>query len=84
MITLFDNETILKGYTREREKAALIEGLNRGRTEGRSEGMKEGQATEKMATVKKMLKKALPIDLIAELSGLTPAEINAIKAQMAN
>ena len=64
MITLFDNETILKGYTREREKAA--------------------QTAEKMATVKKMLKKALPIDLISELSGLTPAEINAIKAQMAN
>lgn len=64
MITLFDNETILKGYTREREKAA--------------------QTAEKMATVKKMLKKALPIDLISELSGLTPAEINAIKAKMAN
>ena len=80
MITLFDNETILKGYTREREKAALIEGISKGRIEG----MKEGQATEKMATVKKMLKKALPIDLIAELSGLTPAEIDAIKAQMAN
>ena len=68
MITLFDNETILKGYTREREKAA--------------------RATEKKENtiefVKKMLKKALPIDLISELSGLTPAEINAIKAQMAN
>ena len=64
MITLFDNETILKGYTREREKAA--------------------RTAEKMATVKKMLKKALPIDLISELSGLTPAEINAIKAKMAN
>ena len=68
MITLFDNETILKGYTREREKAA--------------------RATEKKENtiefVKKMLKKALPIDLISELSGLTPAEINAIKAKMVN
>ena len=62
MVTLFDNETILKGYTREKEKAA--------------------RATEKREFAKKMLKKALPIDLISELSGLTPAEINAIKTQM--
>ena len=58
MVTLFDNETILKGYTREREKAAQIE------------------------IAKKMLYKAMPIDLIAELCGLSPAEINAIKTQM--
>ena len=66
MVTLFDNETILKGYTKEKEKAA--------------------RATEKRENTiefaKKMLKKALPIDLISELSGLTPAEINAIKTQM--
>ena len=45
MITLFDNETILKGYTREKVNAA------------RTEGMKAGQVAEKMETVKKKLKK---------------------------
>ena len=76
MVTLFDNETILKGYTREKEITAL--------NEGRKEGMKEGQTIEKIETVKKMLHEALPIDLIVRLSGLSVAEINTIKAQMAN
>ena len=62
MVTLFDNETILKGYTREKEKV--------------------GERRQAIKTAKKMLKKAFPIDLISELSGLTPAEINAVKTQM--
>ena len=70
MVTLFDNETILKGYTREKVNAALAKGL------------KTGRINEKKEVAKKMLKKAFPIDLISELSGLTPAEINAIKTQM--
>ena len=49
MVTLFDNETILKGYTREKVNAA------------RAEWERE-QAIE---IAKKMLKKALPIDLIS-------------------
>ena len=72
MITLFDNETILKGYTREREKAA------------REDGLADGERRKAIETAKKMLYKAMPIDLIAESCGLSVPEINAIKAQMAN
>ena len=74
MVTLFDNETILKGYTREKVNAARAEAL--------VEGLKTGRINEKIEMAKKMLKKAFPIDLISELSGLTPAEINAIKTQI--
>ena len=72
MITLFDNETILKGYTREKEKAAHADGLA------------DGERRKAIETAKKMLYKAMPIDLIAELCGLSVPEINSIKAQMAN
>lgn len=64
MVTLFDNETILKGYT----KAAF----------------KEGERKNAVETAEKMLREALPIDLIVRISGLSAAEIDTIKAQMAN
>ena len=70
MVTLFDNETILKGYIREKVNAAQAEALA------------VGERRMAVEIVKRMLKEALPIDLISELSGLTPAEINAIKTQM--
>ena len=84
MVTLFDNETILKGYMREKLNDSRAEGRAEGRTEGRAEGRAEGLVEGRVETAKKMLKRAMPIDLIAELSGLAPTEINAIKAQMKN
>ena len=68
MNTLFDNETILKGYTREKENAAMNEGIRKNKVE----------------TANKMLKKAMSIDLIAEVCGLSLTEINELKAQLAN
>ena len=68
MITLFDNETILKGYTREREKAARA-------TEKRENSIE---------FAKKMLQESLPIDLIVRISGLSDSEIKAIRAKMVN
>ena len=63
MNTLFDNETILRGYIREKEKAALNEGIRKNKVE----------------TAKKMLKKEMPINLIAEVCGLSLTEINELK-----
>ena len=76
MVTLFDNETILKGYTMEKVNAA--------RFEGQREGRKEGEKRKAIETAKKMLSEALPLDLIARISGLTPSEIDDIKANMTN
>ena len=72
MITLFDNETILKGYTREKEKAALIEGISK------------GEQNKAIETAKNLLKEGLPVELIARALNLSIREINAIKAKMAN
>ena len=80
MVTLFDNETILKGYTQEKINAARRDGLNKGRKEGLAEG--ERRRTSEMA--KKMLSEALPLDTIARISGLTEQEINEIKTKMTN
>ena len=72
MITLFDNETILKGYTREKVNAALNEGISK------------GEKKNKIEIVKKMLQESLPIDLIVRISGLSDSEIKAIRAKMVN
>ena len=66
MISLFDNDQIVRAYTKEKVE------------EGRAEGKKETA----IETAKRMLLKAMPTDLIAELSGLSLAEVNALKAQM--
>ncbi len=49
----------------------------RGEARGRAEGKKEN-ATE---TAKKMIRRAMPDDLIAELSGLSISDVNALKEQ---
>ncbi len=72
MITLFDNETILKGYTREKVNAALNEGISK------------GEKKNKIEIVKKMLQESLPIDLIVRVSGLSDSEVKAIRAKMVN
>ena len=66
MISLFNNDQIVRAYTKEKVE------------EGRAEGKKETA----IETAKRMLLKAMPTDLIAELSGLPLAEVNALKAQM--
>ena len=76
MNTLFDNETILKGFTREKVKAALNEGL----AKGRSEGMK----LEKVENAKNFLKEGLPVELIAHAINMPISEVNKLKAQIAN
>ena len=64
MISLFDNDLILRAYTKEK--------------------VEEGQSEKAIEVAKKMLLKAMPTDLIAELSGLPLSEVNALKAQMAH
>ena len=76
MNTLFDNETILKGYTREKEKAALNEGL--------AKGCSEGMKLEKFENAKNLLKEGLPVELIARAINMPISEVNKLKAQIAN
>ena len=84
MITLFDNETILKGYIKEKENEAFAEGYAEGYAEGFAEGLAEADREYPIKIAKNMIYESMPIDLIAELSGLSVTEINAIKAKMVN
>ena len=68
MVTLFDNETILKGYTREKEKAALNEGIK----------------TKALEDARNLIKEGLPAELIARAINLPISEIDEIKSQMPN
>ncbi len=56
----------------------LAEGKEKGLAEGRAEGRAEGKAEAIHQTVRAMKKNGLSIDLIANITGLTPTEIKSI------
>ena len=70
MVTLFDNETILKGYMREKVNAA------------RAEALADGERRKAIEAAKNLLIEGLPVELIARALNLSICEIDAIKAQM--
>ena len=55
------------------------EGLAEGIEKGRAEGIEKGRAEEKIAMTKSLLGMHLPIDQIAQVTGLSIAEIQALK-----
>ena len=54
------------------------EGHAEGRTAGLAEGVAEGTKKNQIETAKKMLNMGMSIDLIAEISGLSKAEIKGL------
>ena len=57
----------------------LAEGLAKGVAEGLAEGHAEGIKENQIETAKKMLNMGMSIDLIAEISGLSKEEIEALR-----
>ena len=55
------------------------EGLKEGEKKGRQEGKAEGIQARNLQIAKQMLSKGLDIQLICEMTGLSEAEINALK-----
>lgn len=72
MITLFDNETILRGYTQEKILAA------------RREGMMRGERRKAIEATWNLVKEGLPVDMIARALTLSVAEVNDIKSKKTN
>ena len=68
-----EQKGIEKGIEKGRE-----EGRAEGRAEGLAEGEAKGRAEEKRDTARKMKQKGLPADLIAEMTGLSLADIEEI------
>ena len=62
-----------RGLKKGREEG-LAKGLAKGRAEGRAEGLAEGR----IEAARNMKAKGLPVDLIAECSGLSPEEITKL------
>ena len=63
-----------RGLAKGREEGRA-EGLAKGLAKGREEGLAKGRAEERIEIARNMKAKGLPVDLIAECSGLSPEEI---------
>ena len=63
-----------RGLKKGREEG-LAEGRAEGLAKGRAEGLAKGRAEERIEIARNMKAKELPVDLIAECSGLSPEEI---------
>ncbi|MBO5753203.1 MAG: hypothetical protein J6S69_05845, partial [Proteobacteria bacterium] len=67
-------------------KDGKAEGFKDGKAEGfkdgEAKGFKDGEAEGKAEVARKMVAKGVDIEFIVEITGLTPAEIEALKSQM--
>ncbi|MBR0174461.1 MAG: hypothetical protein IJQ22_03005 [Bacteroidales bacterium] len=64
-----------KNYARE---TGLAEGLAEGRAEGLAEGRAEGEAAKAKAIAKKLLAMGLPIEQVAEGTGLSMEKVKTL------
>lgn len=64
-------------------KAALEKGLREGRAEGLAEGiekgLEKGMLQEKLNTAKKLLQKGMTLSEVAEITGLSPEEVEGLR-----
>ncbi len=64
------------------EQSALDYAESRGRAEGRLEGKLEGKLEGTLEIAANMLQKGLPVSLIAEVTGLSEMEIEALNKKL--
>ena len=62
----------------EKLQAERAEGVAEGRKQGIEQGIEKGTSKEKIATVKRMAKKNMPISDIAEFTDLSTDEVQEI------
>ena len=72
-----DTLCVLEGAEQRGLKRGREEGLAKGLAKGRAEGLAEGR----IEAARNMKAKGLPVDLIAECSGLSPEEIAKLYVQ---
>jgi predicted transposase/invertase (TIGR01784 family) len=58
-----------------KERTLLYEALEKGREEGRVEGHEKGREEERKEIIKKLLSGGIPLDKVAEITGLSTQEI---------
>jgi len=70
---------IIEAMTTERDKRNIAYTYwMKGKNEGREEGREEGRAEERLQTAKKLLKMGLPVEQVAEGTGLTVEQIREL------
>jgi len=75
---LWDNQAMLNFAIEKGEKRGLRKGRKEGIKKGRTEGIKEGKQAREKEIARQMLAKGLDINLISEVTGLTPSEISQL------
>ena len=65
-----DYDNILNTAKEDAERIGLEKGLEKGLAEGREKGLAEGRAEAQLEMVRKMLAAGMPVEQIAELTGL--------------
>ena len=72
----YDKEWALRdqGY-----RDGLSQGKAEGREEGKAEGISEGKNERNTEIARNMLSKAMEVELISEITGLSIEEINSLK-----
>ena len=73
-----DNVVILRDNIITARGEGHLEGLAEGLAEGRAEGRAEGESAERVRNARKMKEKGFPVTDIAEITGLSTEEIEAL------
>ena len=71
------NKGLAKGHS-EGLKEGLLKGLKKGEAKGHSEGLKEGLSLGAVQTARRMKAKGFTLDVISEMTGLSPEEIASL------
>ena len=87
LIAEYDYETDIAVQRAEEREIAFAEGISQGISQGRSEGLVQGRSEgiaqgsyqTKIETAKNLLGLGLSIENIAQATGLSQAEVEAIK-----
>ena len=74
LINSFERDARHEGW-----KAGIAQGMQAGIVQGRSEGIAQGSYQTKLETAKNLLGLGLSIENIAQATGLSQAEVEAIK-----
>jgi len=66
-------------FTREGKREGKREGIREGIREGKREGSREGKIKKAREIARTLLQKKMSLEFVAEVTGLSPAEVRALK-----
>ena len=79
LLAEYDYETDIAVQRAEERELAFTQGIEQGISQGRSEGIAQGSYQTKIETAKNLLGLGLSIENIAQATGLSKQEVEAIK-----